>query len=124
MNDRSRIDAESRCIVPKLPDKKVEMPRYRVPLYRKDDPSSLPDARYVFVEAETAELARLKALKRRSKWIAGRSEFYAVVPDRNKGMDFWLLLFVLFTILGIVMMIVDPAPDDESGSECTLRGCQ
>lgn len=100
------------------------MPRYRVPLYRKDDPSSLPDAKYVIVRADTADLARLKALKRRSKWVAGRSEFYAELPDRNKSMDVWLLLFVLFTVFGIVMMVVDPAPEDAAGSECTLRGCQ
>lgn len=106
------------------PKKRFDMPRYKVALFRKDDPSSLPDAKYVIVRADTAELARIKALKRRPKWVAGHPEFYAEVPERDKSMDFWLVLLALFTAFGIVMMFVDPARDDADGLECTLRGCQ
>lgn len=75
------------------------MPRYKVPLYRKDDPLSRPKVKYVTVRADTAELARAKAVKRRPKWFAGRSESCREVAERDKLMDFWLVLFVLFTAL-------------------------
>ena len=100
------------------------MPRYKVPLYRKDDPANPPEPRFIIVRADTAELARTKADKRHPKWIAGHSKFYGEVPERDKSMDWWLVLFVLFSAFSIVMVIIDPAPEDADEVDCTLRGCQ
>lgn len=100
------------------------MPRYKVPLYKKGNSRSLPSARYVTVKAETAELAQAKAAKRHSNWFTGPSKFYREVPERDRSMDLWMVLFVLFGALSVVMMISDPPSQQGDEVNCTLRGCQ